>query len=66
MFQEWLEEVFIPGTQDVEKPLALFFDGHASHLSAKVVELAMDSQIDLVCRCRGIQKYEIKVERNSH
>ena len=49
IFEQWLREVFIPGTMDVVKPCVLFYDGHNSHLSANVVELAMENEIDLIC-----------------
>ncbi|GFO01526.1 transposase [Plakobranchus ocellatus] len=33
LFAEWLENVFIPQTKHIKKPLLLLVDGHVSHQS---------------------------------
>ena len=48
-FQEWFSKVFIPATSDMTKtgPVVLFFDGHKSHESLELIDLARDHNISL-------------------
>jgi len=48
-FVEWFEKIFINHTKESEGPKLLILDGHSSHISAKVVELAFANQIELFC-----------------
>ena len=36
MYEYWLEQMFIPSTAHLIRPLLLIIDGHASHLSLKI------------------------------
>lgn len=54
-FYQWVSKMFIPHVQLkrelngwVNKPAILFFDGHASHISLRIVELALRHDIRLV------------------
>ena len=42
-FQEWFEMVFVKYTQSIEGPKLLLLDGHASHFSIKVTEIAVQT-----------------------
>jgi hypothetical protein len=33
----------------IKRPIILFFDGHQTHISARIVKAAMDNQIELEC-----------------
>lgn len=48
-FQEWFTKVFVPATADMAKtgPVILFYDGHASHESLSLIELAREHNITL-------------------
>eukprot|EP00116_Pleurobrachia_bachei_P003132 sb/3463394/ len=48
-FAEWFEKLFVPHVKHYEKPLVLYFDGHASHMSARTIYLAIAEQIYLIC-----------------
>ena len=48
-FVEWFEKIFIPGTNHLEGSKLLIFDGHNSHLSTTVVNMAVDNNIELLC-----------------
>lgn len=48
-FVEWFNKVFIAGTQHLQGNKLLVFDGHASHISAKVVEMAQKNSVELLC-----------------
>lgn len=54
-FHQWFTKMFVPHVQAVresngwiDKPAILFFDGHASHISLRIVEYALQHQIRLV------------------
>lgn len=46
-FHEWFAKVFVPATRDLAKtgPVVLFFDGHKSHDSLALIELAREHNI---------------------
>jgi len=48
-FVEWFEKVFTPATTDLKGGKLLVFDGHNSHLSTRVVDIAMKNNIQLLC-----------------
>ena len=48
-FQEWFEMVFVKYTQSIEGPKLLLLDGHASHFSIKVIEIADANNIHIIC-----------------
>ncbi|GFS25420.1 tigger transposable element-derived protein 6-like protein [Elysia marginata] len=48
VFTKWMEHTFISHTKDLEKPVILFVDGHASHISMAIHN---------VCRNAGIFYY---------
>ena len=48
-FHDYLEKLFIPNTRHLSRPLLLIFDGHYSHLTIKVVRLAIQNEIHLLC-----------------
>ena len=45
MYEYWLEQMFIPSTAHLNRALLLIIDGHASHLSLKIIELLKANQI---------------------
>ncbi|CAF1296165.1 unnamed protein product [Rotaria magnacalcarata] len=45
MNEYWLENLFIPSTSHLNRPLLLIIDGHASHISLKMVNLLQANQI---------------------
>lgn len=49
VFFDWLTNQFIPHVSQIKRPLILFFDGHQTHISARIVKAAMDHQIELEC-----------------
>ena len=48
-FVEWFQKVFISGTNHLEGNKLLVFDGHNSHISTTVVNLALANNIELLC-----------------
>ncbi|CAF2130867.1 unnamed protein product [Rotaria magnacalcarata] len=48
-FFDYLENMFIPQTKHIPRPLLLIFDGHTSHLSLKTARLAIENDIHLLC-----------------
>jgi hypothetical protein len=48
-FFDYLEKLFIPNTKHLKRPILLIFDGHHAHLSIKVVRLAIQNEIHLLC-----------------
>ena len=48
-FREWFTKVFLQATADMRKtgPVVLFFDGHKSHDSIALIELARDNNVIL-------------------
>ena len=50
-FIQWFEKMFLPAVQHMAKklPVILFFDGHHSHLSLKLIELACTHNVHLFC-----------------
>ena len=45
MYEYWLEHQFIPSTAHLNRPLLLVIDGHASHISLKIINLLKINQI---------------------
>jgi len=45
MYEYWLENMFIPSTAHLNRPLLLVIDGHTSHISLKVLNLLRTHQI---------------------
>ena len=50
-FLQWFEKLFLPSVQHLTStaPVILFFDGHHSHMSIHLVELARSSNVHLFC-----------------
>ena len=48
-FVDWFEKIFIEATGHLEGNKLLIFDGHNSHISSSVVELAVKNDIELLC-----------------
>ena len=48
-FIEWFQKVFLPATSHLEGGKLLVFDGHNSHLSTKVVDIAVQNNTELLC-----------------
>jgi len=48
-FVEWFDKVFIRETVNLEGGKLLIFDGHNSHLTKEVVDLALANNIELLC-----------------
>ena len=48
-FIEWFTKVFVAGTSCLDGAKLLIFDGHSSHISPQVVELAVQNNIELLC-----------------
>ena len=49
IFFDWLSEHFIPYVADIPKPVLLIFDGHKAHISTRIIKLAMDHRVELLC-----------------
>ena len=39
-FLKWFSKVYVAGTSNLDGPKLLIFDGHSSHISPQVVDLA--------------------------
>jgi hypothetical protein len=48
-FCEWFQKVFVSGTSHLDGAKLLIFDGHSSHISPQVVQLAVENNIELLC-----------------
>ena len=50
-FIQWFEKMFLAAVKHLTEtaPVILFFDGHHSHLSIKLIELARNNNVHLVC-----------------
>ncbi len=49
---QWFEKTFIPQAQAKNKSgskILLIFDGHGSHLTNRMIELAVENRIELFC-----------------
>ncbi|CAF1499166.1 unnamed protein product [Didymodactylos carnosus] len=44
-FYQWFAEVFLPNVKDIPRPILLLWDGHGSHKSVRLLELAIQEQI---------------------
>ena len=49
VFFDWLSKQFIPFVADTPKPVLLIFDGHKAHISTRIIKLAMDHRVELLC-----------------
>jgi hypothetical protein len=49
VFYDWLVNQFIPSVENIKRPLLLIFDGHAAHISTRIIQAAMKHQIELEC-----------------
>jgi hypothetical protein len=48
-FLSWFQNVFLKYTNDCTGTRVLFVDGHNSHISVKVVELAVQNRVEIIC-----------------
>lgn len=49
LFAHWFENLFIVETANVPRPLLLLMDNLSAHISIKVIELAKQHQVILMC-----------------
>jgi hypothetical protein len=48
LFNRWFEDIFIKHAPK-ERPIALFLDGHSSHLNIRTVEMAKTHGVEMFC-----------------
>ena len=48
-FIEWFEKIFIDYVKEIEGAKLLIFDGHSSHISIELIELAKANNVHLLC-----------------
>ena len=50
-FKQWVEKMFLPAVKHLaeKNPVLLIFDGHHSHISLELIQLARDNNIHLHC-----------------
>ena len=48
-FTEWFKGIYIEGTDKLEGPNVLYVDGHSSHISLEVIDLAISNDTSLLC-----------------
>ena len=50
-FKQWVEKMFLPAVKHLtsKNPVLLIFDGHHSHISFELIELARKNNIHLLC-----------------
>jgi len=49
IFFDWFSTLFVPRVEQLEGHKLLFLDGHASHISIPVIQLAIEKKIDIIC-----------------
>ena len=49
LFASWFKQGFIKWTAGLPRPLLLIYDGHMSHISLEVVDVAIKNQVHLLC-----------------
>jgi hypothetical protein len=49
VFFDWFSTLFVPRVEKLEGHKLLFLDGHASHISIPVIELAIEKKIEIIC-----------------
>ena len=49
VFYYWFKNQFIPHVNTIKRPLILFFDGHSTHISVRIIKVAIDNEIELEC-----------------
>ena len=47
-FHEWFCEVYLKHAVTIEGPKLLLFDGHLSHITVEIVELARENNIHII------------------
>jgi hypothetical protein len=48
-FFEWMDRMFIPRVSKIVGPIILFLDGHNSHISVRIIDLAIKNNITIIC-----------------
>lgn len=48
-FKEWFEKVFIEFVKSFDGPKILVLDGHKSHITSDIVQLARSNEIWIIC-----------------
>ena len=51
IFLQWFKKMFVPAVKNLmtKAPVVLIFDGHHSHISTELIELAQRNRIHLLC-----------------
>jgi hypothetical protein len=45
LFFQWFEQIFLPHTKDLPRPLLLIVDGHGSHFMVETLNLAVKNDV---------------------
>lgn len=48
-FKLWFSDIFLEGTKNLTGPKILFYDGHGSHISLELIDLAIKNNVHLLC-----------------
>ncbi|CAF4787899.1 unnamed protein product, partial [Rotaria magnacalcarata] len=49
IFYDWLSRHFLPSVEFIKKPVLLIYDGHYTHISTRIIKLAMTNGVQLEC-----------------
>ena len=63
-FLQWFEKMFVPAVRHIT-PIILFFDGHHSHLTLRLIEVARSNNIHLICFPPPRHAYTPAIRRRS-
>jgi hypothetical protein len=45
IFFQWFEQMFLPATKDLPRPIILIVDGHKSHFRIDTLQLAVENNV---------------------
>ena len=64
-FVQWFKSIFLKYKINLDGPKILFLDGHNSHISVKLIHLAIENQVHLLCNpahtSHALQPFDVGV-----
>jgi hypothetical protein len=49
VFYDWFVNHFLPAVKDEKRPILLLMDGYKSHISARLIKMALDHAVHIEC-----------------
>ena len=49
IFFDWFSRQFLTAIESIKRPVLLIYDGHYTHISTRIIKMAMDNGVQIEC-----------------